>query len=154
MQRIDSLQCNHGRRGFSLIEPAVVALIAALAAIGVPQLMERSERAKATEAFKYLEAVHSAQERFLAEHQRFALDLDRLDLDRLSPAYFDVGLIRPSGNVRQLDQQGQGDTWSLVLTRSGGVCSRYGKYTVSFTNRGYDAVHSNIDPALRPRVDD
>ena len=154
MQRIDSLQRNRERQGFSLIEPSVVALIAVLAAIGVPQLVERSERGKATEAFKYLSAVHAAQERFQSKHQRFASDLDDLDLDRLSPAYFDIGIFRTSGNPDRSDKSVD-NSWSLVLTRSsGGAYRGYGNYTISFTESGYDAMNSSIDPAIHPRVYD
>ena len=151
MQRTESLHCNRQRRGISLIEPTVVALIAVLAAIGGPHLLERSERQKADEAFKYLKAVQTAQEQFHANHHRYASNLEQLDLDRLSPAYFDVGVIRLSSDSMDSNSSPK-NAWSLVLTRCGGVINgSYGNYTVSFTNLGFDALRSSIDPVLQAR---
>lgn len=154
MRNNDSLYHSRERRGFSLMEPAVVALIAVLAAIGIPTLLARSERQKASEAFKYLAAVQTAQEQFHADHQRYASDLSDLDLDRLSPAYFDVGAICATEGVSNENPSSR-KSWSLSLTRSGGgVYKVYGNYSVSFTQQGFDAVNSDIDSAIYPRIED
>ncbi len=57
------------RKGFTLVELAVViVIIGVLAAFGVPQFLKSVERSKAAEAFNYLSAVRSAQERYLAKN--------------------------------------------------------------------------------------
>jgi len=57
------------RKGFTLVELAVViVIIGVLAAFGVPQFLKSVERSKAAEAFNYLSAMRSSQERFLAKN--------------------------------------------------------------------------------------
>ena len=61
------------RKGFTLVELAVViVIIGVLAAFGVPQFLKSVERSKAAEAFNYLSAVRSAQERYLAKEGAYA----------------------------------------------------------------------------------
>ena len=61
------------RKGFTLVELAVViVIIGVLAAFGVPQFLKSVERSKAAEAFNYLSAVRSAQERYLAKEGGYA----------------------------------------------------------------------------------
>ena len=51
------------RKGFSLVELAVVVIIVGvLAAFGVPRMLKSVERSKSAEAFKYLASVRDAQE--------------------------------------------------------------------------------------------
>ena len=51
--------------GFTLVELAVViVIIGILAAFAVPRFRDAVERSKAGEAFNYLSAVRSAQERY------------------------------------------------------------------------------------------
>ena len=42
-------------------------------------------------------------------------------------------------------------TWSLTLTRKRGA-SRYGKYTVTYTQDGLDADHSTIADAFHAAI--
>ena len=54
--------------GFTLVELAVViVIIGVLAAFGVPRFRDAVEKSKAAEAFNFLAAVRSAQERFAAQ---------------------------------------------------------------------------------------
>ncbi len=102
------------RRGFTLVELAVVVvIIGVLAAFGVPRFLQSVERSKASEAFGYLSSVRSAQERYLARQGTYADDISKLDIQAPTPKYFTVGTIAAgtSGDLQ--------DSWTLTLTRIG-----------------------------------
>ena len=126
------------REGFSLVELAVVVIIiGVLAAFGVPRMLEAVERSKASEAFGYLSAVRSAQERYQAREGTYADSLELLDVSQSTPKYFDVGDGTGAITVPAENQ------WSLTLTRKAGA-SGYGEYTVTFTEDGFDPTNSTI----------
>src|SRR5438445_13120620 len=86
-----------GRKGFTLVELAVViVIIGVLAAFGVPRFLKSVERAKAAEAFSYLSAVRAAQERYNAREGTYASDLTALDIKLQSPKYVTVGPAGPA----------------------------------------------------------
>ncbi len=132
------------RRGFTLVELAVVVvIIGVLAAFGVPRFLESVERSKASEAFGYLAAVRSAQERYQAREGKYAADVNDLDIDYSTPKYFTVGAITSDEN-----------TWTLTLTRTadsaGYKASDGSSYTVVFTQDGFDSTNSTIPAAVNP----
>ena len=130
-----------GRKGFTLIELAVViVIIGVLAAFGVPRFIKSVERSKAAEAFSYLAAVRAAQERYHAHEGTYAADVAKIDIKFSSPKYFTVGAITAIET-----------TWTLTLTRVG-PSAGYGAYTVVFTQDGYDPANSTIDgmPDINP----
>ena len=134
------------RKGFSLVELAVVVIIiGVLAAFGVPRMLKSVERSKAAEAFKYLAAVRAAQERYQARQGTYAALLTDLDMEQSAPKYFAVGAVG-AGGTASLE-----DSWTLTLSRQGAT-SGYGAYTVTFTEDGYDALNSSIDglPDINP----
>ena len=134
------------RKGFTLVELAVVVvIIGVLAAFAVPRFMSSVERSKAAEAFNYLAAVQSAQERYHARQGTYADDLAVLDIKLSSPKYFSVGT-PAAGSTGDME-----DSWTMTLTRMG-ASAGYGEYTVTFNEEGYDgenstiADHSDINP--------
>ena len=132
------------RRGFTLVELAVViVIIGVLASFGVPRFLKSVERSKAAEAFNYLSAVRSAQERYQSMNGTYAGAAADLDISFPTPKYFD--LADPvAGGSASLE-----DSWSVTLTRAG-AASGYGAYTVIFTESGFDATNSTIPTDINP----
>ena len=135
---------NQGRKGFTLVELAVVIIIiGVLAAFAVPRFLDSVERSKAAEAFNYLAAVRAAQERFQVRQGTYADDITDLDIQMPTPKYFTVGT-PAAGSTSDLE-----DSWTLTLTRAGSA-GGYGAYTVVFTDQGYDTTNSTIDAKINP----
>ncbi len=148
-------------RGFTLVELAVViVIIGVLAAFGVPRFLKSVERSKASEAFAYLSAVRSAQERYLSREGTYATNITDLDISVSAPKYFSVGEPFTAGTA---DAGADGSTptatlqnsWTLTLTRTGNS-GGYGDYTVTFGQNGYnsDVTKSTIEtfPDINPMV--
>ncbi len=120
------------RKGFTLVELAVViVIIGVLAAFGVPRFLKSVERSKASEAFAYLSAVRSSQERYLAQYGQYSTDISKLDIQYPSPAYFAIGTVAGNSDIQ--------NSWKLTLTRTG-ASAGYGAYTVTFTDQGFDST--------------
>ena len=135
---------NRARKGFTLVELAVVIIIiGVLAAFGVPRFLDSVERSKAAEAFNYQAAVRAAQERYQVRQGTYADDITKLDIQMPDPKYFAVGT-PAAGSTSDLE-----DSWTLTLTRSGSA-GGYGAYTVVFTDQGYDSTNSTIDTKINP----
>ena len=135
---------NRGRKGFTLVELAVVIIIiGVLAAFAVPRFLDSVERSKAGEAFNYLAAIRSAQERYQIRQGTYCDDVTKLDIQMPAPKYFSVGT-PAAGSTSSLE-----DSWTLTLTRSG-AAGGYGAYTVTFTDQGFDPDNSTIDTKINP----
>jgi prepilin-type N-terminal cleavage/methylation domain-containing protein len=135
---------SRGRKGFTLVELAVVIIIIGiLASFAVPRFLDSVERSKAGEAFNYLSAVRSAQERYQVRQGTYADDISKLDIQMQEPKYFTVGT-PAAGSTSSLE-----DSWTLTMTRSG-ASGGYGAYTVVFTDQGYDATNSTILAKINP----
>ncbi len=126
--------------GFTLVELAIViVIIGVLAAFGVPRFRDSVERSKASEAFSYLSAVRSAQERYHGRAGTYASELTKLDVQLPAPKYFTASAIEANGD-------GLEKGWKLTLTRTG-ASAGYGDYTVIFTEQGFDTANSTIADA-------
>jgi prepilin-type N-terminal cleavage/methylation domain-containing protein len=119
------------RRGFTLVELAVViVIIGVLAAFGVPRFLQSVEKSKASEAFNYLSAIQSAEERYLAQNGTYASTISSLDVTLPSPQYFTV-----PATITVTPNSSGSPGWSLMLTRNAN--SSYA-YTVNWTQNGFD----------------
>src|ERR1041384_8823899 len=91
---------HRGRKGFTLVELAVVIIIiGVLAAFAVPRFLDSVERSKAAEAFNYLSAVRAAQERYQVRQGTYADDITKLDIQMPDPKYFSVGTPAAGGSA-------------------------------------------------------
>lgn len=134
------------RQGFTLVELAVViVIIGVLAAFGVPKFLNSVERSKAAEAFAYLAALRTAEERYQAKEGVYTEDVTKLDITMQPPKYFTPGAI-------SVTNTGTNPNWTCTLTRIAASSSK-GDYTVTFTEDGYDKANSTIDalPEINPQ---
>ena len=134
------------RKGFTLVELAVViVIIGVLAAFGVPKFLNSVERSKAAEAFAYLAALRTAEERYQAKEGVYTEDVSKLDITMQPPKYFTPGTI-------SVTNTGTNPNWTCTLTRIAASSSK-GAYTVTFTEDGYDKENSTIDtlPEINPQ---
>jgi type II secretory pathway pseudopilin PulG len=121
----------------------VIVIIGVLASFGVPRFLKSVERSKAAEAFNYLSAVRTAQERYQSQNGTYADAISKLDISFPTPTYFTVAdpVAGASGTLES--------SWSSTATRVGSS-SGYGAYTVIYTEAGLDTSNSTIPSDIDP----
>jgi prepilin-type N-terminal cleavage/methylation domain-containing protein len=163
------------RKGFTLVELAVViVIIGVLAAFGVPRFLKSVERSKAAEAFQYLAAVRSAQERYLAKNGRYwggtisgtegtmsstTDGAETLDIVQTVPKYFTGQGADGAANtdivvLEHHDTDTNGNAipdWTCSLQRLASSSS-YGAYIVTYDQKGYFAKGATRDPEITDEV--
>jgi type II secretory pathway pseudopilin PulG len=115
----------------------VLATVALIGSFGVPGLGAAMERSRANEAVEYLTGVRLAQERHRLRHGRYAAELAALDLHRPLPSSFRVGHITAHHEAED------DPSWAVTLTRRPTRLIPE-SYTVTFTERGFDASRSTV----------
>ena len=137
------------RRGTSVLSATLVLTVLAVSvSVTVPQWLRSIEQKTACEAIDYLANIHEAQERYRADHGRYADNLDQLDLAFVSPANFDVGPLKRTTNPDN------SDSWSITLTRYA-VQTVYGPYSITCDQQGFRRIHSEFDTplaGLQPKI--
>ncbi|MSR44975.1 MAG: prepilin-type N-terminal cleavage/methylation domain-containing protein [Phycisphaerales bacterium] len=137
------------RRGFTLVELAVVIIIiGVLAAFAVPRFLDSVERSKSAEAFNDLSVVRAAQERYQVQQGTYADAVADLDIQMPTPKYFTVAAGFDPGTSGTGTIQ---DSSTITLTRVG-ASAGYGAYTVVFTDQGFDTDNSDIPDNTNPML--
>lgn len=135
---------NHSQQGFSLVElTIVVVILGVLATFAVPRFQSSVERTKASEGFVYLKRTQEMQARFMATVGRYAYskeEIKRKTGERLAdPQFFRLSSYSSSNWERR---------WAVKLTRSG-ASSGYGRYSIIWSQNGFDDRRSSIPKALK-----
>lgn len=137
------LNVNTKKAGFSLVElTIVVVILGILATFAVPRFMSSVEKTKASEAFSHLTQVEGAQDRYHAEHGKYANRTSNLDIKLETPEYFTVSGVSSSNWETK---------WEMTLARNG-ASSGCGRYTVVFNQDGYKISSSTIPSELTPNL--
>lgn len=138
---MQTLQTRSRKAGFSLVElTIVVVILGVLATFAVPRFMASVERSKASEAFNYLTQIQTAQQAYHARNGRYASKTKDLDVTLTDPKYFKVSGLSSSNWEKN---------WKMTLTRIGSS-GGYGKYTVVWTENGFDSKKSSIPKDIIP----
>jgi type IV pilus assembly protein PilE len=88
-----------GMRGITLIEMIiVVTILGILAAIVYPSYIDRTRRAKRTDAKAALINIAGQQERFFLKNNRFATTLEELGVETTQNEFYTLSLLAPSAS--------------------------------------------------------
>ncbi len=123
------------KKGFTLIELViVVAIIAILAAISIPQYLNYQCKSKQVEARNILGSVSKLQEIYYSNHNTYTADLSELGIPpRGSRIHYDYAIVSADASTytaqatgKAVNSSGISDVWtvnqSVILTNTTNAC--------------------------------
>jgi type II secretory pathway pseudopilin PulG len=122
-----------------VIESAVgLATMAIVCLFGVPSMHASLERERVRDAVEYLASVRHAQERFRLRHGVYASSPELLAVHKPRPPFFRIAeWTAPATEEAE-------PAWRVTLARRSPAI-RYGRYTVTFSDRGFEPGASTVD---------
>lgn len=116
---------------------------------GLDRWWRSSEARVAAAAFEYLEDIRQAQQLHFVQTGRYAASVDRLDVRMPPPVRFSVSMTRDEPKRDAPERRDAPEGWSMTLIRAPSPLSNY-RYRVTYSEGGFEATRSTIDPALSP----
>jgi prepilin-type N-terminal cleavage/methylation domain-containing protein len=115
------------KRGFTLLELIVVIIIiGVLAALGIPQYIRVTEKARQAEGVRSLGALRAAQQRYYARYSGYTTGLGNLDVTYQNRYFAAPVPMNPGTNdtplgraVRNATERPTGYTYTLYIYKDG-----------------------------------
>lgn len=125
----------------SLLSISNILIIGIFAAITLPSFLNQSNKARQSEAKTYIGLLNRSQQAFYLEHERFASNLDELD----------IGLKNETENYSyRIIQLNEYSVQSISLAKKQGLKNYLGVVWITEPNEGYSSTLSKICESNHP----